>query len=204
LIEPWAGRVEARGPGDRPGTGVAVDFASLRFPGGPDAVRGMPLVRACGRDLARRGATLVDATAGLGYDAFVLAMAGFRVIACERSAEVFRLLEDGVRRTPHPKLSVRLGEARDLLRELAPEVIYLDPMYPPKRRASALPPKDMQMVRALVGDDLDAAELFAVARSVADRVVVKRPADARPMATPTASVGGKLARFDVFVGRASG
>lgn len=206
ILETVEDRLEARWPDDRRGTGITVDFSAMRFPHGADAVRGMPLVRACGADLARQGARLVDATAGLGYDAFVLALAGFEVVAFERSAEVFRLLEDGVRRAAPPRLRVRHGDARDALAELAPHVVYLDPMYPEKRRASALPPKEMQVVRALVGDDRDSDDLLAAAMAVAERVVVKRPLHApsladghpAPHAAPHHTIAGKLARFDVY------
>lgn len=202
-------RVEARWPQEQPGRGLVVDFASMALPGGAEALRALPLVRACGRSLAAEHATLVDATAGLGYDAFLLAVAGFRVSAIERSAEVATLLEDALRRAEAAprlceliggRLAIERADARDALARARPSVVYLDPMFPPKRRASALPPKEMQIVRALVGDDLDVAELFAAARAAAPRVVVKRPSHARPLAEPTSSIEGRLARFDVFVG----
>ncbi|MFO0828359.1 MAG: class I SAM-dependent methyltransferase [Phycisphaerales bacterium] len=203
IIELVDGRVEARWPEDRQGSGVAVDFESLALPGGVGALRAMPLVRACGRELAKGGATLVDATAGLGYDAYLLARAGFRVIAIERSPDVARLCADAQRRARRESFELRVGDAREQLAALRPDVVYLDPMYPPKKRASALPPKEMQIVRAIVGDDLDAAELFAVARASAPRVVVKRPLHAEPMGVPTSTIEGKLARFDVYL-RAGG
>jgi 16S rRNA (guanine1516-N2)-methyltransferase len=201
IVECVDGRLEARWPLDRPGAGISVDFASIQLPGGPQSVRGMPLVRACGRDLAREGASLLDATAGLGYDAFLLTLAGFHVTAVERSNDVFRLLEDGVRRANVQRLVVRCADARTELDTVRPAVVYLDPMYPDKRRLSALPPKEMQIVRALVGEDLDSDELFARAVAVAQRVVVKRPLHARPMAEPHHSIGSKLVRFDVYMGR---
>jgi 16S rRNA (guanine1516-N2)-methyltransferase len=203
ILESAEGRIAARWPTERSGTGISVDFSSIRLAGGAESVRGMPLVRACGVERARAGELLVDATAGLGYDAFILALAGFRVIAVERSLDVFRLLEDGLRRTPHERLTIRCGDARAVLAELVSggerlSVITLDPMYPPKRRASALPPKEMQIVRALVGDDADSALLFAAASASASRVVVKRPLHAESFGDPHHVIEGKLARFDVF------
>ncbi len=79
------------------------------------------------------------------------------------------------------------------------DVIYLDPMYPLRKRVTALPSKDMQILRALVGDDLDFDALFVVARRFADRVVVKRPAHAPPIAPTHAQIESKLARFDIYV-----
>ncbi len=179
----------------------------MRFPDGMASVRGLPVVRACGRpafrqDDAAEQIRLVDATAGLGYDAYLLAIAGFHVTAIERSLEVFRLLADGLHRHPVERLAILHGQAATLLPTLAPDVVYLDPMYPPKNRSSALPSKDMQIVRALVGDDTDSAALFAVAREVARRVVVKRPAHAAPLGEPSMQITGKLARFDVYIGEA--
>jgi 16S rRNA (guanine1516-N2)-methyltransferase len=203
IVSDVDGRLEARWPGDRPGTGVASDFSSVSI-GGKTALARMPLVRACGLALARDGARLVDATAGLGYDSFVLARAGFAVTAFERHPAVASLLEDGLRRAGHP-FALRRGNAIDALSSLQPDVVYLDPMFPPKRRSSALPPKDMQIVRALVGDDPDVDRLFAAACAASPRVVVKRPTHADPMragnAEPTSSIEGKLARFDVYLTR---
>jgi 16S rRNA (guanine1516-N2)-methyltransferase len=196
------GRLEARIPGDRAGMGITVDFSSIRFPDGPDSVRGLPLVRACGREAALAGAALLDATAGLGYDAFMLALAGFQVTAVERVEMIARLAEDGVRRArlERPSLAMRVivGDAREAIVTERPAVVYMDPMYPPKRRASALPPKEMQFVRSLAGDDPDSRELFRVAIAHATRVVVKRPHYAEPFDTPSHSIESKLVRFDVF------
>ena len=212
VVDSVNNRIEARWAADRPGSGISVDFSGIAFPSGLTAVRGMPLVRACGAAEARAGARLVDATAGLGYDAFLLAAAGFRVTCVERSPLVARLLADGLRRLaeePAPlgevaaRMALLVGDARQLFGTPAlpdAEVCYLDPMYPPKKRASALPPKEMQIVRALVGADLDAGELFGVALRHSRRVVVKRPLHAEPLGRPESTVSGKLARFDRYRG----
>jgi 16S rRNA (guanine1516-N2)-methyltransferase len=95
-----------------------------------------------------------------------------------------------------------VGDARAILPTLdpAPDVIYLDPMFPPKRRRSAAVSKELRLLRLLAGEDSDAHELFEVARRVArQRVVVKRPDHALPLAPrPTVSYGGKLVRYDVY------
>ena len=95
------------------------------------------------------------------------------------------------------------GDSRALLPALAPrpDAIYLDPMFPPKRRQSAAVKKEMRLLRELVGDDADAPELLEISRRVArDRVVVKRPDDAPPLAPdPSMSLTGKLVRYDVYL-----
>jgi 16S rRNA (guanine1516-N2)-methyltransferase len=159
--------------------------------------------------------SVLDATAGLGRDAFRLAYHGCNVTAVERCPAVFALLRDGLERAERdPEVSQRLGgrmqmvqgEACDVLRTLSadetPEVVYLDPMFPPKRK-SALVKKEMRVLRRLVGDDLDAGELFEAARTAArKRVVVKRLRQAEPLApNPTHSLCDRTARYDVYVRR---
>lgn len=160
-----------------------------------------PLAKAV---LAREKPLVIDATAGLGTDALVMAALGCRVRSLERNELIFKLLEDGharlVRRDPDlaARLSFEHVDARDLLvslheatlasgltlesmaatlMNLKPDVVYLDPMYPEEGRSkSALPKKTMQLFRRLLSGDLDANELWQAAMKAAlKRVVVKRP-----------------------------
>ena len=164
---------------------------------------------------ARRGRrpSVVDATAGLGRDTFVLALHGCRVAAVERSPVIAALLRDGLRRAaPVSDLQDAVGritlieaDARQTLDVLAdddrPDVVYLDPMYPARRRESAQVKKEMRLLRRLLGDDADIGELFDVARRTARRrVVVKRPLHAAPLA-PSLDVTykGKSTRFDIYL-----
>ncbi len=186
------------------GQGVSADFSAIDR---RSASRSEPIARAMGRG----SRTIIDATAGLGKDSFRLASLGFEVTAIERSPIVAALLNDGLRaaRTDqtlsHAMLDrVRLvvGDAREALTTLPrPDVVYLDPMYPPKRKEAALPKKRMQILQALLGPDIDSTELFELAmRQAIHRVVVKRPTYAPPLTPhPVASHEGKLARFDVYV-----
>lgn len=164
-----------------------------------------PLARAIGA----KNQTVIDVTAGLGQDSFLLASLGYRVTALERSLVVAALLEDGLARAlgdaavakrMGDRLNILIGDAREALPKLAQaDVVYLDPMFPPKRKKSAAVRKEMRFLRMLVGEDEDAAELLAIARRHAkDRVVVKRPDDAPPLAEPTMSYPGKLVRYDVY------
>jgi 16S rRNA (guanine1516-N2)-methyltransferase len=60
--------------------------------------------------------------------------------------------------------------------------------------------KEHKWLRDLVGDDVDALELFDVARHTATkRVVVKRPDRAPPLVpNSAASILGKLVRYDIY------
>lgn len=153
--------------------------------------------------------TVLDVTAGLGRDAFVLATLGCDVVMCERSEEIHALLKDAIARANHvdwfQQLSLKLihANAIDYLATIdwQPDVIYIDPMYPPKNK-SALPKKEMILLRAVVGDDLDAEKLFEAARCVAKkRVVVKRARHAPTISgeKPDVVFEGKSSRFDVYL-----
>ena len=154
---------------------------------------------------------IIDAGAGLGADSFVMATLGFRVLAVERSPVIHALLEDGLARAERvpdlaqivARIELHQGDALEFLSRLIeskrPDVIHLDPMYP-ERRKSALGRLELRLVRALVGDDEDAAELLAVARQQARRrVLVKRPKKAVILGgQPGYTVEGKTVRYDVY------
>lgn len=174
--------------------------------------KGQPLARAV---LPKSVASpmVIDATAGLGRDAFVLASLGARVRLLERSPVVGALLEDALRRARTTeiaaivaRMTLHVGDAIPYLEALAeaerPDVIYLDPMYPHTNKR-ALQKKEMQLFRQFVGKDDDAAKLLEVARRMAlKRVVVKRPAGAPFLGgvQPQGGQGSKNTRFDLYFG----
>jgi 16S rRNA (guanine1516-N2)-methyltransferase len=176
------------------------------------SIRGEYLARAVGLKPGVRP-TVIDTCAGLGQDGFLLATLGCRVTLLERSPMLFALLHDGLQRSMHdPQLRNWLAERLRLIRADArhhldrlndgqrPDVVYLDPMYP-ARDKSALVKKEMRVLRAVVGDDDDAAELLDVALYAARRrVVVKRPRRAPAIEGPAPSwtLPGRSSRFDVY------
>jgi 16S rRNA (guanine1516-N2)-methyltransferase len=192
---------------------VYVDFVGghaghrRRFGGG----RNQALARACGLG-AGTTPTVVDATAGLGRDAFVLASLGCTVTLIERSAVVAALLHDGLARANMApdtrevigRMRLVVADAREWMARLPdgsrPDVVYLDPMYP-VRDKSALAKKEMRAFRALVGDDEDAPALLRAGLGCAQRrVTVKRPRLAEPIAGPArvATILGKTTRYDLY------
>lgn len=205
-------RLELRETGPRAAGPVYADFVAGRadyrrkYGGGS----GQPLARAVG---LRGGAapTVVDATAGLGRDAFVLAALGAEVLLLERSRVVGALLADALRRAHADpevapiaaRMSLIVGDAAQLLASSStrPEVVYLDPMYPHTGKR-ALQKKEMRLFRQLVGPDDDAGALLEAARRAARRrVVVKRPAGAPPLADiePDGRLESKNTRFDLYL-----
>lgn len=201
--------------GDKAPGAVYVDFVAgavahrRRFGGG----RGQSIAKAVG---LKGGAspTVLDATGGLGRDAFVLASLGCHVTLLERSPVVAALLEDGLKRAMADeeigawvaeRLSLRHADAvawmAGLKEEDFPDVVYLDPMFP-HRRKSAQVKKEMALFQQLLGSDEDADRLLPAALRVArKRVVVKRP-DYAPVLggmKPTMAITSKKHRFDVYV-----
>ena len=152
--------------------------------------------------------SILDTTAGLGRDAFVLANLGCEVLMLERSAIMALLLQDGLTRLKAnltmDNLQLIAQDGLNYLEQLSeldkPEVIYLDPMYP-HRTKSALVKKEMRILRHLVGNDQDAQMLCQQALQKAKkRVVVKRPRIAEPLlAKPDIVFSGSNSRFDVYL-----
>ena len=155
--------------------------------------------------------SILDATAGLGRDAFVLASLGCEMTLIERQPLIAALLEDGLARgladdEVRPvvqRMQLRQGNAIELMRQWqgeAPQVAYLDPMFP-HREKSALVKKEMRLFRPFVGDDPDASALLEAALALAShRVVVKRPRKAPSIEGPKPGycLEGKSSRYDIY------
>ncbi len=204
---------------------VFIDFISGKkahrrhFGGG----KGQPLVRAMGK-LKEGLPTVLDATAGMGGDSFVIASQGFKVQMVERSVAVAALLEDGLQRAQtilqnrsheesDPELlsiimnmSLVQADSTDYLLSQKPvvDVIYMDPMYPEKKKNAATK-KEMKALQNLVGPDKDSENLLQAAlQTAAYRVVVKRPKNApiiqleNPQIIPSAEISSPNTRYDIY------
>lgn len=207
------------------------DGLSLRdtAPGAPGAVRvdfvegalahrrqfgggtGQMVAKAAGLKGAIRP-TIVDATAGLGRDAFVLAALGCQVTLIERQPIIAALLTDGLERARQvggevaqivARMRLLEGDAIALMTawsDAVPQVVHLDPMFP-HRDKSALVKKEMRLFRPLAGDDLDAPALLSAALALAShRVAVKRPRKAPAIEgpAPSAQLSGQSSRYDIY------
>lgn len=203
-------QLQEHGPGAA--GAVRVDFvegalAHRRLQGGGT---GQMIAKAVGIQPGVRP-NILDATAGLGRDAFVLAQLGCEVTMIERQPLIAALLADGIQRgladgevAPiMERMHLLVGNAIALMQSWekdAPQVIYVDPMFP-HRDKSSLVKKEMRVFRPLVGDDDDAPQLLQAALALAShRVVVKRPRKAPCIAgaTPSYVLEGKSSRFDIY------
>lgn len=188
------------------GAPIAVEFGGARRSGRTGGNARPMLCRAVGLDRGVR--RVVDATAGLGRDAFTLAAWGAEVVLVERNPILHALLADGLRRaegsTAVARMTLVRGDARQFLaRAEPPDAVFLDPMFEDRGKA-ALPGWELQVLRTLLGPGEDAiGDLLETARRVATRrVVVKRPAHGRIAGhKPDASYVGGRVRYEVFTPR---
>ncbi len=194
---------------------VLVDFISgkknhrRQFGGG----KGQPLARAVGLQ-QEQPPTILDATAGMGGDAFVFASLGCKVLMVERSPIVAALLDDALQRANQAedleaevlqiiqRLSLVNADSADYLLKAKPavDVIYMDPMYPEKRKKASAK-KEMKALQGLLGPDMDSEKLLAAALQTAkQRVVVKRPAKAPTIngIQPNAEISSPNTRYDIY------
>jgi 16S rRNA (guanine1516-N2)-methyltransferase len=197
---------------------ILVDFNSdaLNYRKQHGGGRNEALARAIGIK-GSESLSVIDCTAGMGSDSFVMASVGANVLMLERSPVIAALLEDALARIEeipdlHEKLSLIKADATDYLLQKGEnskgqaiaDVIYLDPMFPHKKK-SALVKKEMRAFQQLLGADMDSAQLLEAALSCAGkRVVVKRPSYAEPIEIesgrkPSTIIESKKHRFDVYI-----
>ncbi len=168
-----------------------------------------PLAQAVGKKTKR----ILDVTCGWGQDSLALFRMGYQVICLERSAVMHALLENGFQRLSEmdwvrqlqpilPEL-IHTDSIDYLSNACLPQVdcIYIDPMFPEKKKKSALAKKPMTLLRTVLGDDLDKNQLFVAAQnSECKRLVIKCPHDAPLVLSGVEfSVKSKLVRYDVYI-----
>ncbi|GFH51426.1 hypothetical protein CTEN210_07902 [Chaetoceros tenuissimus] len=190
------------------------------------------------------GCSVFDLTAGFGQDSMILA--GDRniqkLLMVERDEIVFLLLSDALRRLSlianiddryiplFQKLDLRKSDSIDFCTEVSsdesnlerPDICYLDPMFPPRKKAAAVK-KNMQILHGMFQtneSNADDVERWRQERTLLDsalnlakrRVVVKRPVNADPLGVsssmnneqnsaslPSLQLKGSINRFDVYV-----
>jgi len=191
--------------------GMRIDFEGIdRRVGNGSLSHKQPLAKAIGRS----SETVVDATAGLGHDSFLMACMGWHVQAIERHPVISTLLIESVRAAmDHPEISTAIedrlivheGDALKILAGMEsdpPDVVYLDPMFQDVH-GSALPRKPAQVLRRIVSPDDPEEErrLFESSMKIArQRVVVKRSDKAAPLVEDVdTSFHGKIVRYDVYL-----
>ncbi|MCQ2519166.1 MAG: class I SAM-dependent methyltransferase [Lachnospiraceae bacterium] len=169
------------------------------------------LVKACKIKNADAPLTIIDATAGLGEDALLLAAAGHNIILYERDEIIAALLEDTIKRAMKDASLSSIVTRMELHKEdsitalhkltFSPDIIYLDPMFP-KREKTGLVKKKFQVIHVIEKPCEDEESLLSAALSAGPkRIVIKRPLKAEYLANkkPSYSIEGKSIRYDCIV-----
>ena len=159
----------------------------------------------------------IDATAGFGEDSLLLAAAGFAVDLYEQDCVIAALLKDALdRAADDPALAtavarMRLHAGEDSIAGLchtaeligqgeltAPDVVYLDPMFPERTKSAAVKKKFHHLEQPCADEET----LVEAALAVRPRkVVIKRPVKGPLLAgvKPSYQLAGKAVRYDVLV-----
>jgi 16S rRNA (guanine1516-N2)-methyltransferase len=166
------------------------------------------LVRAAKTD--KKGLRAVDATAGMGEDAFLLAAYGYEVTMYEQNPVIAALLKDALRRAAkQPGLKDIISRMKlvegDSIESLLGQrekvhLIYLDPMFP-ERQKSGLINKKLQLIQKMEPPCGEEEALFAAAISAGpSKIVVKRPLKSPYLAgrKPNYTLSGKAIRYDCY------
>ena len=172
--------------------------------------RGLNLSKAVGMK-SNKNREIVDATAGLGHDAFMLASLGANVTLIERSKTMYKLLQEGISEAKSfggevskiiSRMDLIFGDSKNIIPNLSPQIILIDTMYQ-ERKKTALVKSNMRMVREIVGSDPDYLELIDIALiNASNRVVIKQPIHAEKInhAKPCShQILGKTIRYDVYM-----
>lgn len=185
-----------------------IDFSSKEFLRRKDD-KNQEILKAVGikKDLNLK---VLDTTAGLGRDSFILANFGCKITMLERNPIIYILLQNAIENSKNNLEITKITQNMTLINQNSIEylenikenfdVIYIDPMFP-KTNKSRLVKKDMQIFREIVGDDLDSNKLLELAlQQNVKRVVVKRMKKAEYLANkkPNFEIVGNTTRFDVY------
>ena len=159
----------------------------------------------------KEGRKAIDATAGMGEDAFLLAAQGYEVTLYEQNPVVAALLKDAIRRAKKNQILkdiagrmkvVEADSVESMSKLLDPvDVIYLDPMFPARQKSSLIN-KKLQLIQKLEPPCSEETDLFDAALKVGpSRIIVKRPLKSEYLAgrEPSYTMKGKAIRYDCYV-----
>lgn len=190
---------------------ITVDFTASDIKNKIDPQKAKPAIIKAIEGRTNQTLKVLDGTAGLGSESFVIAARGHTVTSIEKSEVIYTLLLDGLNRAKSTEAIQKYGNNISLnffdtvhflvhTTEMF-DVIYLDPMFP-ERKKSAKVKKGMQTLQLLLGhSNLDEKKLFDLAINHSKKLVIKRAINNPYFADkkPTNSLKGKSNRFDIYV-----
>ena len=166
-----------------------------------------PLIKALGK--AKDSQTIIDTTAGLGRDAFLLANRNVKLTLLDQNPLLIAGLRyadwewRGLAPGDNPNWLCYFGDSCQLLPQLPQaDIIYIDPMFPENTK-SALVKKEAQLLQQLNQGSQDEHNLLKYAILKGERrIVVKRPRSGPYIQhhyIPDYQVFSKTHRYDVYL-----
>tara|TARA_R110000868_G_scaffold17438_2_gene76580 strand:+ start:2389 stop:3054 length:666 start_codon:yes stop_codon:yes gene_type:complete len=199
---------------DKKASPFYIDFLAgkLRYRSNHAGLKNEMLARALGKK-PKDSPRIVDATAGLGRDSFILSTLGFQITLLEKSDIIHALLEDALQRAACDAEMAPIIARMHLIHTDAvqwlsnldqtqhPDITYLDPMFPGREKSASVK-KEMVVLQNVLANQPDDASLLDTALACSKlRVVVKRPRLAPSLSAraPHYSLTGKSSRFDIYL-----
>lgn len=190
---------------------VMADFSLLKKRIEKNRLNGEMLIKAVGTKNIKPGVTVMDATAGLGEDSFLLAAAGLKVIMYEKDRVIADLLMDGLERAKKDpdlmsiisRMELRCEDSIKAMedKKIKPDIIYLDPMFP-QRNKSGLIKKKFQLLQRMESPCEDGEKMLNAALNATSlKVIVKRPLKGEYISKhkPSYSIKGRAIRYDCYI-----
>ena len=189
------------------------DFSILRkrTKNGLADLRKESIVKAAMIKRKTKGLTIIDATAGLGEDSFILAAAGFNVVLFEKNNVIFELLKNAYERCAKDdgtteildRMKLINGNSIEMLRSIdsRPNIVFLDPMFPQRRKNGKIKKKFQLLQQLEEPCDNENALLDAAIVAHPDKIIIKRPEHGEYFAgiRPSYSIKGDTIRYDCIV-----
>jgi 16S rRNA (guanine1516-N2)-methyltransferase len=157
------------------------------------------------------GRRVVDCTAGLGVDSWLMAAAGCTVTLLERSPVLALMLDDALQRGRQDPEIAAVAERMTLVATDAAgwlatvpsaiDTVYIDQMFPHQKKSAAVK-GGMQVLQRFLGDDGAVLGLLQAALATrCRRVVVKRPLTGGESEglVPDYQLTAKASRFDIYL-----
>jgi len=152
---------------------------------------------------------IFDGTAGFLSDTLIFLALGHKVIACEQSKVLFLLLSDAINRAKIKlnfldNLNLIHGDALDIYKKTQNiDVIYLDPMYPIKKK-NALRSGNISDIKSILMleniENFEDQVFFDFKKNKFKKIVLKRPIKSKIIDDGlNYQIKGKSTRFDVYI-----
>lgn len=157
-----------------------------------------PLAKALGLKRKEKAPWVLDLTTGVMKDTILLHTMGFKVSCVERNPLVASLIQNTLD-VYNLDMNLLFTDAKEAAKSFAGDCLYYDPMFDEKNN-KALPSKEMQLFRKLLGVDEDCFETAKFLQSLGKRVVIKRSMKASPLLDKVdIQFGAKSTRYDVYL-----